>query len=136
VFAGDRALYGNRSRLNDKGQYAYYGRVAGCLITGNEGRRQALRDEHPLLAPAPGLRDPTAGRRRLVGEAGPGPSYLDEESGGPENDLTNRNTTFMTWNLLHLARMLKDGGGMPAHGNQRSGWDAGCRFGFQNPEHR
>ena len=30
------ALYGNSSLLNDKGQYAYYGRVAGCLITGNE----------------------------------------------------------------------------------------------------
>ena len=26
----------------------------------------------------------------------------------------------MTWNLLHLARMLKDAGGIPAHGNQRS----------------
>ena len=34
----------------------------------------------------------------------------------------------MTWNLLHLARMLKDAGGIPAHGNQRSEWDAGCRF--------
>jgi hypothetical protein len=40
-----------------------------------------------------------------IGEAGPGPSYLDPESGGPEKHFTNRNTTFMTWNLLHLARM-------------------------------
>ena len=29
------------------------------------GRRQALRDERPLLAPAPRLHDPAAGRRRL-----------------------------------------------------------------------
>jgi multimeric flavodoxin WrbA len=29
-------LYGNSSILNEAGQYAYYGRVAGCLITGNE----------------------------------------------------------------------------------------------------
>jgi multimeric flavodoxin WrbA len=71
-----------------------------------------------------------------IGEAGPGPSYLDEGSGGPMNDFTNRNTTFMTWNLLHLARILKDAGGIPAHGNQRSEWDAGCRFDFPNPEHR
>ena len=42
----------------------------------------------------------------------------------------------MTWNLLHVARMLKDAGGMPPHGNQRSEWDAGCRFDFPNPEHR
>jgi hypothetical protein len=68
-----------------------------------------------------------------IGEAGPGPSYLDAGSGGPENDFTNRNTTFMTWNLLHAARMLKDAGGIPAHGYQHSEWDAGCRFGFENP---
>jgi hypothetical protein len=71
-----------------------------------------------------------------IGEARPGPSYLDPGSGGPENDFTNRNTTFMTWNLLHLARMITDAGGIPAHGNQRSEWDAGCRFDFPNPEHR
>jgi len=71
-----------------------------------------------------------------LGEAGPGPSYLDEGSGGPENDFTNRNTTFMTWNLLHVARILKDAGGIPAYGNQRTAWDAGARFDLANPEHR
>lgn len=29
-----------------------------------------------------------------------------------------------------------DRGGMPAHGNQRALWDAGCRFDFVNPEYR
>ena len=67
---------------------------------------------------------------------GRGPSYLDPGSGGPENEFTNRNTTFMTWNLMHLARMLKDAGGIPAHGNQRAEWDAGCRFDFANPDYR
>ena len=66
-----------------------------------------------------------------IGEAGPGPS-----SGGPENEFTQRNTTFMTWNLIHFARMLKDAGGIPAHGNQRAAWDAGCRFDHANLEHR
>ncbi len=61
---------------------------------------------------------------------------LDAGSGGPENDFTNRNTTFMTWNLMHLARLLKQHGGIPAHGNQRRVWDAGCRFDFENPEYR
>lgn len=37
---------------------------------------------------------------------------------------------------LHLARMLKDAGGVPAHGNRRSEWEAGCRFDLPNPEHR
>ncbi|GAB7184439.1 flavodoxin family protein [Kitasatospora sp. Ki12] len=91
----------------------------------------------PLQPPAPRLHHPAAGRRRLGRRgAGPGPSYLDPGSGGPENDFTNRNTTFMTWNRLHLARLLKDAGGIPAHGNQRSEWDAGCRFDFENSEHR
>ncbi len=29
-------LYGGSHLLNDQGQYLYYGRVGGCLITGNE----------------------------------------------------------------------------------------------------
>ncbi len=40
----------------------------------------------------------------------------------------------MTWNLMHLARLLA--GGFPAHGNQRPAWDAGERFDWQNPEYR
>jgi len=82
------------------------------------------------------FRKPPQADAGWIGEVGPGPSYLDPGSGGPENDFTNRNTTFMTWNLLHLARMLRDGGGIPAHGNQRSEWDAGCRFDHPNPEYR
>jgi hypothetical protein len=31
-----------------------------------------------------------------------------------QNDFTNRNTTFATWNLLHMPRMLKDAGDIPA----------------------
>ena len=72
----------------------------------------------------------------LLNDAGQYAFYLDPGSGGPENDFTNRNTTFMTWNLMHLARMLKDGGGIPAYGNQRAAWDAGARFDFENPEYR
>jgi hypothetical protein len=32
--------------------------------------------------------------------------------------------------------MLKDAGGIPAHGNQVSQWDAGGRLDFANPEYR
>ncbi len=42
----------------------------------------------------------------------------------------------MTWNLMHLARILKDAGGYPNHGNNREAWKAGCRFDYENPEHR
>ena len=129
-------LYGNSSILNKHGQYAYYGRVGGCLITGNEDGVKHCAMNVLYSLQHLGYTVPPQADSGWIGAAGPGPSYLDEGSGGPENDFTNRNTTFMTWNLLHLARMLKDAGGIPAHGNQRSEWDAGCRFDFENPEYR
>jgi len=129
-------LYGNSHLLNPEGQYAYYGRVGGCLITGNEDGVKHCAMNILYSLQHLGYVIPPQADAGWIGEAGPGPSYLDPGSGGPENDFTNRNTTFMTWNLLHLARMLKDAGGIPAHGNQRSLWDAGCRFDFPNPDYR
>jgi multimeric flavodoxin WrbA len=129
-------LYGNSSILNDAGQYAYYGRVGGCIVTGNEDGIKHCSMNILYSLQHLGYVIPPQADAGWIGEAGPGPSYLDEGSGGPENDFTQRNTTFMTWNLLHLARMLRAEGGIPVHGNQRSAWDAGCRFDFPNPEHR
>ena len=129
-------LYANSSQLNTEGQYAYYGKVAGCLVTGNEDGIKHCSMNVLYSLQHLGFAIPPQADAGWIGEAGPGPSYLDPGSGGPENDFTNRNTTFMTWNLLHLARMMRDAGGFPAHGNQRSLWDAGARFDFPNPEHR
>jgi len=129
-------LYGNSSDLNEAGQYAYYGKVGGCIVTGNEDGVKHCAMNILYSLQHLGYVIPPQADAGWIGEAGPGPSYLDEGSGGPENDFTNRNTTFMTWNLLHMARMLEDRGGIPAHGNQPSEWDAGCRFDFPNPEHR
>jgi len=129
-------LYGNSSQLNDEGQYAYYGKVGGCLITGNEDGIKHCSMNILYSLQHLGYTIPPQADAGWIGEAGPGPSYLDPGSGGPENDFTNRNTTFMTWNLMHVARLLNEAGGMPAHGNQRALWDAGCRFDFENPEHR
>ena len=129
-------LYSASSQLNSDGQYAYYGRVGGCLITGNEDGAKHCSMNILYSLQHLGYVIPPQADAGWLGEAGPGPSYLDEGSGGPENEFTNRNTTFMTWNLLHLARMMKDAGGIPAHGNQRQAWDAGCRFDFDNPDYR
>jgi multimeric flavodoxin WrbA len=129
-------LYGNSSQLNAAGQYAYYGRVGGCLVTGNEDGIKHCAMNVLYSLQHLGFVIPPQADAGWIGEAGPGPSYLDPGSGGPENDFTNRNTTFMAWNLLHMARLLVDAGGVPAHGNQRAAWDAGCRFDFPNPEHR
>ncbi|MEX2583579.1 MAG: NAD(P)H-dependent oxidoreductase [Gemmatimonadota bacterium] len=129
-------LYGSSAVLNERGQYAYYGRIGGCLVTGNEDGAKHCSMNILYSLQHLGYTIPPQADAAWIGEAGPGPSYLDPDSGGPENDFTNRNTTFMTWNLLHVARMLRDRGGIPAHGNQRSEWDAGCRPDFPNPEHR
>ncbi len=129
-------LYGNSHLLNESGQYAYYGRVGGCLITGNEDGAKHCAMNILYSLQHLGYTIPPQADSGWLGEVGPGPSYLDEGSGGPENDFTNRNTTFMTWNLLHVARLLKEAGGIPAHGNQRTGWDAGCRFDYPNPDYR
>jgi multimeric flavodoxin WrbA len=129
-------LYGGSHLLNDQGQYLYYGRVGGCLITGNEDGIKHCAHNVLYTLQHIGYTIPPQADAGWIGEAGPGPSYLDPGSGGPENDFTNRNTAFMTWNLMHLAKMLNDAGGVPAYGNQRSEWDAGCRFDYENPEYR
>ncbi|HCW92386.1 MAG TPA: flavodoxin [Flexistipes sinusarabici] len=129
-------LYSSSGDLNEEGQYAYYGKVGGCVITGNEDGAKHCAMNIMYSLQHLGCLIPPQSDAAWLGEAGPGPSYLDEGSGGPENDFTNRNATFMSWNLMHLARMLKDKGGIPAHGNQRSKWDAGCRFDHPNPEYR
>jgi len=129
-------LYGNSAILNESGQSAYYGRAGGCIITGNEDGAKHCSMNILYSLQHLGYTIPPQADSAWMGEAGPGPSYLDPGSGGPENDFTNRNTAFMTWNLLHVARMLKDASGIPAHGNQPKVWDAGCQPGHPNPEHR
>jgi multimeric flavodoxin WrbA len=133
-------LYACSSLLNKKGQYAYYGKVGGCLITGNEdGVKHCAMDVLYSLQHL-GCVIPPQADAGWIGEIGPGPSFGDEREDGTrvgyDNEFTQRNTTFMTWNLMHMAKLLKDAGGVPAYGNQRSKWDAGARFDFENPEYR
>ncbi|GIW74676.1 MAG: flavodoxin [Phycisphaerales bacterium] len=124
-------LYANSGELNEQGQSVYYGRVGGCIITGNEDGIKHCAMGILYALTHLGFAIPPQADAGWIGEAGPGPSYLDEGSNGPNNDFTNRNTAIMTWNLLHLARVLKDAGGVPAFGNQRDRWDQGERFGYE-----
>ena len=130
-------LYAMSGEYNDKGQYVYYGKVGGAIITGNEDGVKHCASNILYSLQHIGYTIPPAADSGWIGEIGPGPSYLDAGSGGPENEFTNRNTTFMTWNLMHLAAILKANRGIPAYGNLRQEWDAGERFGFEpNPEYR
>jgi multimeric flavodoxin WrbA len=110
-------LYAMTGETNDRGQPVFYGKVGGAVTTGDEdgvknSNRRILYSLQHL-----GFTIPPAAETGWIGEIGPGPSYLDEGSGGPENEFTTSTLTAMSWNLLHLARMLKDAGGIPAVGN-------------------
>jgi multimeric flavodoxin WrbA len=133
-------LYAMSGLLNDRGQSIYYGKVGGCVITGNEDGIKHCSMSILYALGHLGYTIPPQADCGWIGEAGPGPSYGDDDGQGGgiglDNDFTQRNTTIMTWNLMHLARMLKDAGGVPSHGNDRRAWKAGCRFDHANPEHR
>jgi multimeric flavodoxin WrbA len=132
-------LYAMSALQNDKGQYAFYGKVGGCLVTGNEDGIKHCAMGTLYALQHVGYSIPPQADAGWIGEAGPGPSYGDENEDGPvgfDNQFTNRNTTFMTYNLLHLAKMLKEQGGYPGYGNSRKDWDDGTRWNFENPEYR
>ncbi len=109
-------LYSNSGDLNDAGQSIYYGRVGGCLITGNEDGIKHCASNVLYSLQHVGYTIPPQADAGWIGEAGPGPSYGDDGV-GLDNEFTNNNTAFMSWNLMHLAGMLKDG--IPAQGNVR-----------------
>lgn len=115
-------IYAHSGERNDKGQYIYYGRVGGCVVTGNEdGGKHVTRDilygmQHVGFAIPPQV------DAYWVGEAGPGPSYM---AAGRDNEFTQRNIRTLSWNLIHFARMLEAQGGVPAQGNSVEARKAG-----------
>ncbi|MFT5336894.1 MAG: multimeric flavodoxin WrbA [Luteibaculaceae bacterium] len=137
-------LYAMSSKINDKGQYIYYGKVGGCIITGNEDGIKHCAMGILYSLQHVGYSIPPQADSGWIGKVGPGPSYGEEEWNGEklgkpvgfDSDFTNRNTTFMTYNLLHLALMLKENNGYSSYGNARKEWDNGEHWAFENPEFR
>ena len=137
-------LYAMSGKTNEKGQYLFYGKAAGCVITGNEDGVKHCAMGILYALQHVGYSIPPQADAGWIGEVGPGPSYGDTEWQGKkispplgtDSNFTNRNTTFMTYNLLHLANMLKNQGGYPNYGNSREEWDNGKRWEFENPEYR
>lgn len=135
-------FYAMSGQLNNKGQYLFYGKLGGCIITGNEDGIKHCAMGLLYALQHIGYSIPRQADCGWIGEVGPGPSYGDtewegdklDEPVGYDSDFTNRNTTFMTSNLLHLAKILKDNKGYPAYGNSKTEWDDGTRWNFENPE--
>ncbi|OHR71633.1 BRAMP protein [Bacillus sp. HMSC76G11] len=106
-------LYASSSETNAKGQSIYYNKVGGVAVTGNEdGAKEAARSILYGMQHIGFLIPPNADVY-WVGEAGPGPSYMEA---GKENPFTIKNTRTMSLNLVHLARLLAEHP-IPAAGN-------------------
>jgi multimeric flavodoxin WrbA len=131
-------LYAMSGMLNDRGQSVFYGKVGGTVVTGNEDGIKHVAMTVGFALNHLGYTIPPQADCGWIGEAGPGPSFGDDDGKGGragfDNDFTRRNTTIMTWNLMHLARMLRAAGGIPSDGNDRNAWAAGERFGFEPPD--
>lgn len=132
-------LYAHSGETKSDGQYSHYNKVGGCLITGNEDGVKHCAMNVLYSLQHIGFSIPPQADAGWLGEIGPGPSYGDEAEDGSkvgfDSDFTNRNTTFMTWNLMHLASILKTNP-IPAYGNLSEEWKAGTKFDFENPEYR
>ncbi len=86
-------LYGWSGDLNGAGQWSYYGKVGGVLVTGNEDGGKHCAAQMLCALSHIGFTIPPQADAYWVGEAGPGPSYLDDERGA-QNHWTTRNTVF------------------------------------------
>ncbi|MFA9557828.1 flavodoxin family protein [Evansella sp. AB-rgal1] len=98
-------LSASSGETNKKGQGIFYNKVAGAVVTGNEDGAKASAKSLLYGLQHIGYTVPPNVDAYWVGEAGPGPSYMDTNK---ENEFTKKNIKMMTYNLIHFARMLKE----------------------------
>ncbi|WP_281241409.1 flavodoxin family protein [Salimicrobium halophilum] len=106
-------LYASSSETEENGQSIYYNKVGGAVITGNEdGAKHAAASILYGLSHI-GFVVPPNVDAYWVGEAGPGPSYMDTDR---DNEFTRSHVKMLAYNTLHLARILKENP-IPPEGN-------------------
>ncbi|PYZ96768.1 8-demethyl-8-aminoriboflavin-5'-phosphate (AFP) synthase RosB [Alteribacter lacisalsi] len=106
-------LYASSSETNEKGQAIYYNKVAGVIVTGNEDGAKHASQSILYGMQHVGFTIPPNVDAYWVGEAGPGPSYMEA---GRDSEFTKKNTKMLAFNLVHFARMLKENP-IPEKGN-------------------
>ena len=106
-------LDGTYNERNDVGQYPLYNTVAGVVVTGNEDGAHACGESICFNLMHLGCTIPPNVDTYWVGEAGPGPSYLEL---GKDSAYTKRTTKWAAHNLWHFAKLLKEHP-IPADGN-------------------
>jgi multimeric flavodoxin WrbA len=88
------------------GQYPLYGKVAGVIVTGNEDGAHNVAATTLFNLTHLGCTVPPNADCYWVGDAGPGPSYI--EAGGEKHLYTNRTVRYMAHNLVCFAKLLKE----------------------------
>ena len=106
-------LYAHSAETNELDQYTYYNKVGGVVVTGNEDGAKEVSRSLLYALQHMGFVIPPQADAYWVGDAGPGPSYIEE---GKENAFTASAIKTMSWNIIHMARLLLSNP-IPAEGN-------------------
>ena len=88
------------------GQFPLYGKVGGVVVTGNEDGAHDVASNTLFNLSHLGCTIPPNCDTYWVGNAGPGPSYI--EAGGEKHLYTNRTVRYMVHNTTFFARLIKD----------------------------
>lgn len=90
----------------ETGQYPLYEKAAGVIVTGNEDGAHDVCSTILFSLTHLDCAVPPNADCYWVGDAGPGPSYI--EAGGGRHLYTNRTARYMAHNLVYLAKLLKE----------------------------
>lgn len=107
-------LNGSGDETNEKGQPIFYNKVGGAVVTGNEDGAKKSAGELIFGLAQLGFIIPPNPLAYWVGDAGPGPSYIEAE--GYKSDFTQENATMASHNLVHLAEIFQEHP-IPTEGN-------------------
>lgn len=90
----------------ETGQYPLYGKAAGVIVTGNEDGAHDVCSTILFSLTHLGCAVPPNADCYWVGDAGPGPRYI--EAGGGRHLYTNQTARYMAHNLVYPAKLLKE----------------------------
>ena len=94
-----------RTATRVTGRYPLYGKVGGVIVTGNEDGAHDCCANTLFNLTHLGCTIPPNVDCYWVGDAGPGPSYIEADGG--EHLYTNRTARYMAHNLVWGAQTLK-----------------------------
>lgn len=89
----------------ETGQFPLYNKVAGVVVTGNEDGAHDAASTTLFNLSHLGCIIPPNSDCYWVGDAGPGPSYI--EAGGDKHMYTNKTARYLAHNVAYLAHLIK-----------------------------